>query len=94
MYNEDDVDYVDEIEIRIEIKHPRVRRPSRKRKGATQVEEETRNVKKVKSTLPTAKTGCGFPWTAEEDAALVEAVDEHGLDWGRIKAEYGARLGE
>ena len=40
------------------------------------------------------KKGNGFIWTADEDAALVEAVDEYGLDFDRIKAEAGARLGD
>ena len=32
-------------------------------------------------------------WTAEEEEALLEAVKEHGLDFERIKATKGARLG-
>ncbi|GMH56616.1 hypothetical protein TL16_g09563 [Triparma laevis f. inornata] len=64
-------------------------------KAAAQVEEQPRDVKKVKSVLPEMKTSNGyFAWTAEEEAALVEAVDEYGLDFGRIKAEAGARLGD
>ncbi|GMI17900.1 hypothetical protein TrLO_g1392 [Triparma laevis f. longispina] len=33
-------------------------------------------------------------WTEEENAALVEVVDEYCLDWDRIKAEASARLGD
>lgn len=40
------------------------------------------------------KVGFGFTLTAEEEAALVEAVDEHSLDFDRIKAEAGARFGD
>ncbi|GMH63800.1 hypothetical protein TL16_g03804 [Triparma laevis f. inornata] len=77
---------------------PRVRRLSRKRKemdkAATLVEEQPRNVKKVKRTLSKVNMGAGFAWTADEDSALVEAVDKYGLDFGRIKEEAGARLSD
>ncbi|GMI05466.1 hypothetical protein TrLO_g3088 [Triparma laevis f. longispina] len=65
----------------------------RKRKEAMGI--DTRNVKKVKSALPKVKTpnGLGFVWTAEEDTALVEGINEYGLDFGCIKAEAGALLG-
>ena len=33
-------------------------------------------------------------WTADENATLVEGIGEHGLDFDRIKAEAGARLGD
>ncbi|GMH60944.1 hypothetical protein TrLO_g13650 [Triparma laevis f. longispina] len=70
-------------------------RSRKKRKAVTQVEEQPRNVKKVKTALPKGKKkGNGFIWTADEDAALVEAVDEYGLDFDRIKAEAGACLGD
>ena len=39
------------------------------------------------------KGGLSPPWTTEEDTALFEGVDEHGLNFDRIKAEYGARVG-
>ncbi|GMH93663.1 hypothetical protein TL16_g12692 [Triparma laevis f. inornata] len=74
---------------------PRDRSSGKTRKAATEVEEQPRNVKKVKTALPKGKKkGNGFIWTADEDAALVEAVDEYGLEFGRIKAEAGARLGD
>ncbi|GMH75046.1 hypothetical protein TrLO_g8799 [Triparma laevis f. longispina] len=38
--------------------------------------------------------GTGFPWTAEEDAALLEGVEKHGLDFEIIQAESGDRLGK
>ena len=31
-------------------------------------------------------------WTEEEEAALLEGFDKYGLDFGRIKVEYGALL--
>ena len=62
----------------------RDRSSGKKRKAATQVKEQPRNVK-AKSSHKS--------WTAEEDAALVEAVKEYGLDWGCIKAEARAHLG-
>ena len=40
---------------------PRVCRPSRKRKEAMQAEEDTRNVKKVKSSLPTMPENTAGP---------------------------------
>ncbi|GMI10249.1 hypothetical protein TrLO_g6745 [Triparma laevis f. longispina] len=74
---------------------PRDRSSGKTRKAATEVEEQPRNVKKVMTALPKGKKkGNGFIWTADEDAALVEAVDEYGLEFGRIKAEAGARLGD
>lgn len=33
-------------------------------------------------------------WTAEEDVVLVEAVKSHGLDFKRIAASVGSRLGD
>ena len=33
-------------------------------------------------------------WTAEENAALLELVDEHGLNFGHIETEADARLGD
>ena len=74
---------------------PRVRRPSRKRKEADGNEadwiEETqpRGFKRTK-----AETGKDYhaAWTADEDAALLEGVDECGLDFGRIEVEAGAHL--
>ncbi|GMH66680.1 hypothetical protein TL16_g10990 [Triparma laevis f. inornata] len=68
---------------------PRVRRPSRKRKEEMGIKKEPRDVKKVKTALPTAKPGRVF-WTAEGEAALVEGVNDYGLDFGRIKADYDA----
>ena len=55
--------------------------------------EQPRNVKKVKRASSKGKSQYTGAWTAGEDAALLEGVDEHGLDFGRIKAEAGARLG-
>ncbi|GMI18118.1 hypothetical protein TrLO_g1540 [Triparma laevis f. longispina] len=73
---------------------PRDRSSGKKRKAAAQVEEQPQNVKKVKSALPKGKkVGGGFVWTADENAALLEFVDEYGLDFDRIKTEAGARLG-
>ncbi|GMH47738.1 hypothetical protein TrLO_g6149 [Triparma laevis f. longispina] len=63
-------------------------RSGKKRKSASQVEEQLRNVKKAKSAFG----GRGFVWSADENAALVEGVNSHGLDFDRIKAEAGARL--
>ncbi|GMH93720.1 hypothetical protein TL16_g12706 [Triparma laevis f. inornata] len=77
-------------------KEPHNSLSGKKRKAATQVEEQPQNVKKVKTALPTVKHGGrGHPaWTAEEEAALVEGVDEYRLDFDRIKAEVGARPGD
>lgn len=61
-------------------------------KAATQVEKQPRNVIKVKTALPKTKTR-GDKLMAEEDAALLEPVEEHCHDFDRIIAEYGARLG-
>ena len=33
-------------------------------------------------------------WTEEEEAALLEGLDKYGLEFGLIKAEYGALLGK
>lgn len=44
--------------------------------------------------LNTGAMGRSIAWTTEEDTALLEAIDEHGLDFDRIKTEYGARLGD
>ena len=73
---------------------PRDRLSGKKRQTAAQVEEQPRNVKKVKTALPKGKkVGGRFVWTADENAALLELVDEYGLDFDRIKTEAGARLG-
>ncbi|GMH62616.1 hypothetical protein TL16_g03515 [Triparma laevis f. inornata] len=72
---------------------PRDRSSGKKRKAAAQVEEQPRNVIKVKTASPKTRTPRPTDWTADEEAALLEAVNEHGLDFDRIKAEYDARLG-
>ncbi|GMH81916.1 hypothetical protein TL16_g09088 [Triparma laevis f. inornata] len=73
----------------------RDRSSGKKRKAATLVEEQHRDVKKEKRASPKGHwNGRGFSWTADEDTALVEGVDEHGLEWDRIKADAGARLGD
>ena len=33
-------------------------------------------------------------WMLEEETALLEGVERHGLDFDKIKAESGARLGK
>ncbi|GMH52665.1 hypothetical protein TL16_g01282 [Triparma laevis f. inornata] len=72
----------------------RDRSSGKKRQTAAQVEEQPRNVKKVKTALRKGKkVGGRFVWTADENAALLELVDEYGLDFDRIKTEAGARLG-
>ncbi|GMI13212.1 hypothetical protein TrLO_g11220 [Triparma laevis f. longispina] len=75
---------------------PRDRSSGKKRKAAKQVKEQPRNVKKFKTakTTKTAKTANSTKtakprWTAEENTALVEGVNEYGLDFDLIKAEAG-----
>ncbi|GMI02770.1 hypothetical protein TrLO_g5679 [Triparma laevis f. longispina] len=141
MVDEDDVDYVDEIEIKIDIKREEGERFEREeedrrreqRTGFTAVKEERcglcvkaseekivleERAKRVDGELSEAKAELretkmevvalregrdddggedslngSFAWTADEEAALVEGVNEYGLDFDRIKAEAGARLG-
>ncbi|GMI10465.1 hypothetical protein TrLO_g8344 [Triparma laevis f. longispina] len=63
-------------------------RKKKKRKAAAQVEDQPRKVKKVKTGEIKKKPR----WTPEENAALLEGVNEYGLDFDRIKAEAGTRL--
>ena len=67
---------------------------------AKQVEAELRETKaelretKMEVVALRAKVhGAGFVWTAEENAALLELVDEYGIGFVRAKTEAGARLG-
>ena len=46
---------------------------------------------KSNNELQKMVSGTGV-WTEEEEAALAEWLDKHGLDFDRIKAEYGALL--
>ena len=64
---------------------PRDRLSGKKRKAAAQVEEQLRNVKKVKTALPKGKTGRGFPWTEEQKTVLVEGVNRYGLDLAALR---------
>ncbi|GMI00263.1 hypothetical protein TrLO_g11336 [Triparma laevis f. longispina] len=71
---------------------PRDRSSGKKRNAVAQLEGAASKVKKAKRPSP-RNSGSGEAnsfWTAEEDTALLEAVDEYGFDWGRIKKKYGA----
>ncbi|GMH75058.1 hypothetical protein TrLO_g8802 [Triparma laevis f. longispina] len=64
------------------------KKTKKKRRGAVLVEEQPRDVKKLK----VAKKLHPTTWTEEEDAVLLDGVEKHGLDWNKIKAESGNRL--
>lgn len=50
--------------------------------------------KRQKVTIVKMRKPKSNAWTTEEKTVLLEAVDEHGLDFAHIKAEYGACFGD
>ncbi|GMH55245.1 hypothetical protein TrLO_g5103 [Triparma laevis f. longispina] len=66
------------------------KKTKKKRRGAVLVEEQPRDVKKVKSAIKVQRR----EWTVEESTALLDGVEKHGRDWNKIKAESGDRLGK
>ncbi|GMH61951.1 hypothetical protein TrLO_g9144 [Triparma laevis f. longispina] len=44
------------------------------------------------ASLKNSRSGSKYPWTDEEDEALVKGVDKHGLNFSRIRSENDSLL--